>query len=146
MTQAQLADACKTTGVQITKLLQGRRPNDEIMRALCGHAWPDSLTGLDVAQAWLEDERDRTGRSSAEIQITLKGVDDDARTIDDDLRAISKWAPNDVDMRALIKFLAETARNELKAMDEETNSQDDKPNENWYKLKMYGVAAGKPTN
>lgn len=115
MTQSQLADSCGTSGFAITKMLKGRKPNDELLRALCGPAWPDQMTGIDVAFAWLEDERERTGRADAEISIAVQGVDSESQTIKRNLEDIAAWIPQDIDLRKLIEFLAENARRELKA-------------------------------
>ncbi|MEO0797529.1 MAG: hypothetical protein AAFX93_20460 [Verrucomicrobiota bacterium] len=119
--QNELAARAKTTPATISRVLEnGQRPKDNVFSALCGSAWPDHETGLNILQAWLEDERERAGRADSEIQISIKGEDSLSRELNEDLRLIAEWLPENVDMRTMITFLADVARGEKKPLKKTT--------------------------
>jgi len=78
----QWANAHTINYSTIHSVLQGRRPNDELLQKLC-NGWPDD-SGLHIARAHLDDELERTGRTPYEITIAIKGDPEAARAAAED--------------------------------------------------------------
>lgn len=107
MTQSLLAQTINVPTSEMTRIMQGKRPNDATFRALC-NCWPDRETGLDILRAHLEDEIERAGRSVSEVSIGVgEPLPDGVVALEHNLRKIQLAIRNgDQDLIALIGDLA----------------------------------------
>lgn len=117
MTQLDLAKLANTNSAVTSRTMNGKTlPSHELLTALCAPStWPDKETGLHILRAWLEDETVRAGRSIDELDIAIRGDNPSAREVEEDIRLIRDWLPGNPDVRAMLRFLADTARRERDA-------------------------------
>lgn len=110
----EMAAMAKTNQPSISRAVRGEHlPSHELLTSLCAPStWPDKETGLHILRAWLEDETVRAGRSVDELDIAIRGDNPSAREVEEDIRLIRDWLPSNPDVRAMLRFLADTARRE----------------------------------
>lgn len=106
MTQAQLAARCKTNAPTLTRVIQGQRPKEDLLHALC-NCWEDDETGLLILRGHLLDEILRSGFSSEYIDPVIRGDKPSERLlIHEDLAKLQKILDEEPELTGFIHRLA----------------------------------------
>lgn len=106
ITQVQLAARAGIHHTVITKLIAGRRPSPETLRAIC-NSWEDAELELGLLCEHLRDEIDRAGKLQDEIDVQPSGVvHKNPDDLDKDLDIIRQEAMEHHDVYDLLHDLA----------------------------------------
>jgi len=106
---ADFAKAVNVAPANITRVMQGQTPSDELLRKMCdAKNWNDPFRGLLVLEARLRDVIEASGHTLEEIYPCI--ASEESKGISQDLIDINNYMRRNPDLYRMISMMADSVR------------------------------------